>query len=225
MKYNISLSTLFRKLNSLKSRFTAAAATNQKLNYHTGKHTNIQASEISPYTSIGDHCYLFRSVIKDYTYLASNINVMNATIGKFCSIAQGVSISLGKHPSSKFVSTHPAFFSVNKQAGFTFATDNHFAEMGNTTIGNDVWIGTNAIIMDDIIIGDGAIVGAGAIVTKNVAPYAIVAGNPAKIIRYRFDADEISFLLTFQWWEKDINWIKANYHQFHDIKLFIKNNE
>lgn len=175
----------------------------------------------NPNVKIGENCYLYNTVIGDFTYLSKNVSVMNTRIGKYCSIAQGVCISLGMHPSSGFVSTHPAFFSLHNQSRVTFAKENHFREMGETVIGNDVWIGANAIIMDDILLGDGAIIGAGAIVTKNVPPYAIVAGNPARIIRYRFEPREIEFLLEFRWWEKDPDWINENYTSFHDIKSFI----
>ena len=72
-----------------------------------------------------------------------------------------------------------------------------------THIGNDVWIGLNATILDGVTIGDGAIVAAGAVVTKDVPPYAVVAGVPAKIIKYRFTESQIDFLLKFRWWEKD----------------------
>lgn len=177
--------------------------------------------EISSLASIGKGCYLYKTHLDDFTYLSSNVTVMNTKIGKFCSIGQGACISLGKHPSSTFVSTHPAFFSIHKQCGTTFATKNHFREMGQTSIGNDVWIGANAIIMDDIIIGDGAIIGAGAIVTKDVSPYSIVVGNPARLLRFRFEKDEIDFLLKFKWWDKDIIWIRENYTRFHNIKSFI----
>jgi acetyltransferase-like isoleucine patch superfamily enzyme len=181
----------------------------------------ITANYISPLATIGKNGYLYKTDIGDFTYLAVKVSVMNTSIGKFCSIGQGACISLGMHPASKFVSTHPVFFSPHKQGGISFTNTSHFREMGHTTIGNDVWIGVNAIIMDDISIGNGAIVGAGAIVTKDVPPYAIVVGNPAKVLRYRFEPEEIDFLLDFKWWDRDVNWLKQNYLKFHDIKLLM----
>ena len=91
-----------------------------------------------------------------------------------------------------------------------------------THIGNDVWIGLNATILDGVTIGDGAIVAAGAVVTKDVPPYAVVAGVPAKIIKYRFTESQIDFLLKFRWWEKDRKWIQQNYKRFQDIESFIE---
>lgn len=172
--------------------------------------------------SIGDRCYLNKVAVGDFTYLSKDVTIMNTMIGKFCSIAQGVLISGGNHPSKTFVSTSPVFFSPHKQCGVTFSDNTYFREMGVTKICNDVWIGANAVIKDDVIVGDGAIIGAGAIVIKDVAPYSIVAGNPARLIRYRFEPDEIDFLLRFKWWEKDDDWLKENYKDFHDIESFKK---
>ena len=177
---------------------------------------------VSKLASIGPNANLYNTTIDDYTYVAPNVTMMNTQVGKFCSIGQGVCISLGMHPSSVFVSTHPIFFSLNKQCGVTFAKQSHFREMGQTIIGNDVWIGVNAIIMDDINIGDGAIIGAGAIVTKDVPPYAVVVGNPARILKYRFEQQQIDFLLNFKWWDKNPSWIEKNYIIFHDINKFIE---
>ncbi|PTR01287.1 transferase family hexapeptide repeat protein [Mucilaginibacter yixingensis] len=179
------------------------------------------------YNSVGTSCYLYNTQIGNYTYLSNNVSVMNTYIGKFCSIAEGVKIALGKHPVNGFISTHPAFFSTHKQCGTTFASQNHFREMGETHIGNDVWIGANAVIMDDVVVGDGAIIGAGAIVTKNVPPYAIVVGIPGRVLRYRFDEQQITDLLAFKWWDKDEEWLAANYQTFHNSDHFfdlIRNN-
>jgi serine acetyltransferase len=89
-------------------------------------------------------------------------------------------------------------------------------------VGNDVWIGSGAIILDGISIGDGAIIGAGSVVTKDVPDYAIVAGTPAKVLKFRFTEKEILFLKNYKWWDKDINWIKENWKYFLDIGEFIK---
>jgi acetyltransferase-like isoleucine patch superfamily enzyme len=185
--------------------------TPSKYNYGDGKHVKI-----------GEGCYIDNCIIGDYTYLSKNVSMMNTTVGKFCSIAQGVSICLGRHPSSTFVSTHPVFFSIHKQNGITFSDKSYFNESGKTSIGNDVWIGVNAVIMDDIVIGDGAIIGANAVVTKDIPSYAVAVGVPARIIKYRFEKDEIIFLKDFKWWDKDEEWLKANYKDLHNIATFIK---
>jgi len=178
------------------------------------------------YNTIYNDVSLSEVSLGDFTYIASGTKISRAKIGKFCSIGPDCKIGLGKHPTKSFVSTHPIFYSTLKQAqiafaDIAFADKNYFEEFGNIEIGNDVWIGANAIIVDGIKIGDGAIVAAGAVVTKDVPPYAIVGGVPAKIIRYRFDKDEIAKLLELKWWDKDINYLKSNFKKFHDIKEFL----
>ena len=149
--------------------------------------------------------------------------IYNATIGKFSSIASFVKIGLGIHPTKDFVSTHYAFYSNKKKLTKTFSDKNYIEENKNVSIGNDVWIGANAIILDGITISDGAIIGAGAVVTKDVPPYAIVGGVPAKIIRYRFDEDTIKKLLEISWWDFPITWLEKNYKLMHNTVLLLMN--
>ncbi|WP_305777731.1 CatB-related O-acetyltransferase [Mucilaginibacter sp. L196] len=193
-------------------------------NKRIGERVVMSNSFIDENTSVGNDCFLHNVTIGSFSYLSSNVSIMNTKIGSFCSIGPGVYICLGRHPSDTFVSTSPVFFSPLKQCGTTFSNESYFKEMGNTVIGNDVWIGANSVVMDDINIGDGAIVGAGSIVTRDVPPYSIVVGAPAKVIKYRFTQDEIDFLMNFRWWEKDHEWVKANYKDFHNIKLFMDKN-
>ncbi len=166
------------------------------------------------------------------TYIGESSIMQMTKIGKFCSISANVKVLIGVHPSSIFVSTHPSFYSVNKQSGFTYVNNNKFEEINYADlgycveIGNDVWIGDSALIMNGVKIGDGAIIGAGAVVTKDVPPYAIVGGIPAKIIKYRFSENDIDFLLKLKWWNKGEKWIK-NHSQYFDniekLKEYIDN--
>lgn len=165
------------------------------------------------------------------TYIGSNSNIYNTEIKRFCSIGPKLSIVIGKHPVNKFVSTHPAFFSLRKQAGFTFVDrqlydENKYADDNNkisVIIGNDVWIGANTTILEGVKIGDGAIIGANTLVNKDIEPYSINVGIPAKKIGYRFDKDKIDFLLKFKWWEKDLEWIRNNAEYFSDVNSFYNN--
>ncbi|MCK6650113.1 MAG: CatB-related O-acetyltransferase [Bacteroidia bacterium] len=177
------------------------------------------------YNTINDACVISNCLIGLGTYISANSKLQAVKIGRFCSIGKDVSNNLALHPSENFVSTHPAFFSTKMQAGFTFVKkdifeEHKYADSGKkylTVIGNDVWIGNKVLIMDGVTIGDGAIVGAGALVTKDVEPYAIVGGIPAKIIKRRFETEDINFLNSFKWWEKSIDEIKTLSKYFNNI--------
>jgi len=181
--------------------------------------------KFSMYNTIYNEVSLNEVTLGDFTYIAGNTSISRTIIGKFCSIGPNCKIGLGKHPTKDFVSTHPIFFSTLKQAQITFADKNYFEEFAYIEIGNDVWLGANVIVVDGIKIGDGAIVAAGSVVTKDIPPYAIVGGVPAKIIKFRFEKEEIEKLLKIKWWDMDIEYIKDNFKKFHDIKNFkdIKN--
>ena len=168
---------------------------------------------------------IFNSKVGFASYIGPNSIIENCTIGKYCSVGPFVRIVTGTHPTSKFVSTHPAFFSTQKQAGFTYVKDNKFDEVIyinkekriSVEIGNDVWIGENVTILGGIKIGDGAIIGANAVVTKNIEPYSINVGIPSKKIGFRFCKEDIDFLEEKQWWNYPEQWIIENANKFNDI--------
>src|SRR5918911_1545527 len=121
-------------------------------------------------------------------------------IGRYCSIADRVEILLGGNHRTDWVSTYPfaAFPAVWPKAG---GGDDHHASGGDVTIGHDVWLGSGAMILSGVTVGHGAVVAARAVVTKDVPPYAIAGGNPARVIRARFDPDTIAALLEAAWWD------------------------
>ncbi len=174
------------------------------------------------YNTIYDNVNLNEVDLGDFTYIAENTNISKVIIGKFCSIGSDCKIGLGKHPSKIFVSTHPIFFSTLNQVQISFSDKNYFKELDEITIGNDVWIGTNVIVVDGVNIGDGVIVAAGSVVTKDIPPYAIAGGVPAKIIRFRFEINEIEKLLELKWWDMDAEYLKVNFKKFHNIKNFLE---
>ena len=138
-----------------------------------------------------------------YSYMNNGAIRGAATIGRYCSIGRNVTIAASQHPVA-WMTTHPFTFDPRfRPAGLGMASR-------PTTIGNDVWIGDNALIMSGVTIGDGAVIGAAAVVTKDVAPYRIVGGVPAKVIRERFPADLSRGLVAMRWW---------TYHPRHLRKL------
>ena len=194
---------------------------NRKKHLKIGLGTSIKNSSFGNYNKIGDHVNMKLCSFGDFSYVSRNSNLARATIGKFCSIGPNCEIGLGKHPSSQFVSTHPIFYSTNNQAGISFSDQNYFDEFEPIIIGNDVWVGANVIINDGVKISDGAIIATGSVVTKNIPPYAIVGGVPAKIIKYRFNDDQIERLLEKKWWNLDVSTLESDFKQLHNIDLFI----
>lgn len=135
-------------------------------------------------------------------YLLPDDGVDKLIIGSFCSIGSGAAFIMAGNQGhrSDWISTFP-FYWMSDVPSFAGA-HNGFRPAGDTVIGNDVWIGSEAIIMPGVTIGDGAVIGTGALVTKDIEPYAIMGGTPAKLIRKRFDDAQIAKLLELRWW----NW-------------------
>ncbi len=164
--------------------------------------------------SMGEYSYSKPIVI---SYAGDNARI---TIGKYCSIAKDVKIIAGGNHRMDYVSTFPFKIFFN----FPGKYDNLQFSKGPITIGNDVWIGYGATIMSGVTIGDGAVVAANSLVTKDVPAYAVVAGNPAKIVKYRFSEKEIEALLAIKWWDWPIEKILDNVELIcsTDIEAFIE---
>ena len=168
----------------------------------------------------------FSGKMGKYSYMTSDCDLY-ATIGRFTSIGSHVQSIMFRHPVTyPFVSTSPMFYSMLNQCGSTFATEEMFQECvmadekehSAVVIGNDCWINSNVTLISGVTIGDGAVVLAGAVVTRDVPPYAIVAGIPAKVIKYRYEKDVCDWLLEKQWWNRDENWLRENWRAFHNIE-------
>ena len=194
---------------------------NRTKNICIGRKCNIDIKSIfGGYNRIGNGTF-FSGSIGYGSYMGQDCCV-SAEIGKYTCIANGVVTAMGRHPTRNWASVHPAFYSLQKQSGFTFTDKALFEESkGRVKIGNDVWIGTRAIITDGVTIGDGAIVAAGAVVTKDVEPYTIVGGVPAKPIRKRFTDEQIAFLQDLNWWDRDAEWLKNNSALFQNIETLM----
>jgi acetyltransferase-like isoleucine patch superfamily enzyme len=144
-------------------------------------------------------------------------------IGNFCSIADNVNIYLGGNHRTDWVTTYP-FGHINKNIFDTFDGVGHPSTKGDVIIGNDVWIGSNVTIMSGVTIGDGAVIANNSHVVRNIDPYSLVGGNPAKLIKYRFTPEQIEKLLNIKWWFWDNVKINENLHLLcnENIDEFIK---
>lgn len=180
----------------------------------------IQDCRLGRYTEVGARTILSETALDDYSYIVHDGEVAGTTIGKFCSIASHVRINPGNHPM------HRA-----SQAHFTYRSRQYWPEEADdaaffvwrrahpVTIGHDVWIGHGAVILPGRAIGTGAVIGAGSIVTRDVAPYTIVAGNPARMIRRRFEETTAERLQALAWWDWDHERLRRALPDFRNLSV------
>ncbi len=161
------------------------------------------------------------SKIGAYTYISANTDVENAEIGKFCSISDHCRIGMGGHNTNQ-ISTSPIFTEAHNATKFQWtAKDTNAAPVKKAIVGNDVLIGSHSLVLGGVTIGNGAVVAAGAVVTKDVPPYAVVGGVPAKVIKYRFSRDIIDKLQDLQWWDWPEEKIRENMVVFQNQYLMV----
>lgn len=183
--------------------------------------TAIQKSFFEKPSKIESQSTFINSSIGKYSYCGYGCFVSNTKIGRFCSISDNVSIGVSNHPTD-WVSTSPAFYYGRDSIPKNLASLEYNNDSKVTTIGNDVWIGRGVFIKSGVHIGDGAIIGMGSVVTKDVDPYQIVAGNPAKKIRSRFNDESIKKLLKIQWWNLDNKYLKRLAPHMNDLETFFE---
>lgn len=181
------------------------------------------------FNAIGDHS-AFTGKMGRCSYMANHCDLF-ATIGRFTSIGNNVKSIMYRHPLTyPYVSTSPVFYSTLNQCGTCFATKEMFQECvvadadnhSAVIIGNDCWINTDVTLISGVRIGDGAIVLAGAVVTRDVPPYAIVGGVPAKVIKYRYEQEDCEWLLREKWWNRNIEWLRNHWEAFNDMEKLRK---
>ena len=185
--------------NYFKNEFTS------QLLCETINHRNIEVGAFSYYSGFY-HKHSFEDCVRYLDKKRKDVDKL--IIGKYCSIGSGAVFVMAGNQGHRadWNSTFPFYY----QANIFKESKNPYKKVGNTTIGNDVWIGSEAMIMAGVTIGSGAIIAARAVVTKDVAPYAVVGGNPAELIKYRFSEERISELLKLKWWNWNEEKVKNN---------------
>jgi phosphonate metabolism protein (transferase hexapeptide repeat family) len=180
-------------------------------------------SSIGAWTQIAHDVSFYRSELGDYSYIMQHGQVMESSIGKYCSIASFVRLNPGNHPLERVSSHHMTYRA--KQYGLAASDDDDFfvwRKAHPVQIGHDVWIGHNVTVLPGVTIGNGAAIGAGAVVTKDVEPYTVMVGVPAKPLRARFSDSVIEQLEHIQWWHWSRSELEARFLDFRDMDAFLE---
>lgn len=186
-----------------------------------GSSVIITDCDFGKYVKVFNDTQLFNSKIDDYSYIQYGGKINNCDIGKFCSIAAFVSIAPGIHDMNK-VTTHPSLIQKSTPLPLVFATKNNIISNKRVVIENDVWIGERVVILDGIKIGNGSVIASGAVVTKDVEPYSVVGGVPAKHIKYRFDSETNEIFQKSEWWDFPEEWFVKNTELMLNVNNFIE---
>jgi phosphonate metabolism protein (transferase hexapeptide repeat family) len=162
---------------------------------------SVRASTFGRYCEVGARTKVAESSFGDYAYVVNDSDIIYTDVGKFCSIAAHTRINPGNHPLERVALSHFTYRSSAYDMGPDDAAFFDWRRSFRCVMGNDVWIGHGAVVLPGVKLGNGAAVGAGAIVTKDVPPFAIVVGNPGKVLRYRFAPEIIAALERIAWWD------------------------
>src|SRR5215471_10604832 len=181
---------------------------------------HIRDSHLGAWTAVGARTTIAESVMGDYSYVVNDSSIIYSRIGKFCSIAAHTRINPGNHPMERVALHHFTYRSKSYQLG---DEDDHeffdWRRSHTVVLGDDVWIGHGAVILPGVTIGTGAAIGAGAVVSKDVPDFAVVAGVPARTIRFRFDENTQEALLRIAWWDWSRDQLSAALPDFRNLGI------
>jgi len=188
------------------------------------KGTSIKDSYVGHYTEIGENWKILESTFGHYSYAAGSDGVIHyCDVGNFCSIASHVVINPGDHPMHR-VTQHHCTYRV-RQYGFGDADREEFFDWRRgrrCTVGHDVWMGHSVKLMASVNVGTGCVIGAGSVVTKDIPPYSIAVGSPAKVIRKRFEDKLIDQMLEIAWWNWERSKLEQEFDLLYDVGEFIE---
>ncbi|HWC28460.1 MAG TPA: DapH/DapD/GlmU-related protein [Dehalococcoidia bacterium] len=185
--------------------------------------SRIHRSEIGPWAWIGPNCSISESTFGDYSYTAGDVSIIYSEVGKFCSIASHVRLNPGNHPMERVTQHHMTY--RRAQYGFGDTNDEAFFDWrraAKVTIGHDVWLGHGVIVLPGVSVGTGAVVGAGAVVTRDVEPYTIAVGVPAKPLRPRFHPHVVEKLQRIAWWDWPRELLEERLDELCDLPSFLE---
>ena len=180
----------------------------------------IRGSFVPSTSKVESGSVVINSIFGEHSFCGYDCSFINCTVGRFCSIASRVVVGGARHPI-EYVSTSPVFLSHKESIKKKYSRHEYHWE-ARTLIGSDVWIGEGVFVKGGITIGTGAVIGMGSVVTKDVPPYAIFAGNPARLIRFRFSDEVIDGLLRSEWWNFSDDELQASAIYFKEPELFLK---
>lgn len=178
-------------------------------------------SNVGSWSELGRGTRLIESTFGDYSYTAGDVDIIYADVGRFCSIASHVRINPGNHPMWRVTQHHMTYRRHQYGFGEDEAEFFDWRREHRCTIGHDVWLGHGAIVMPGVSIGTGAVVGSGTVVTKDIEPYTIAVGVPAKPIRQRFSDIVIDAMFTIKWWDWDHETLKERFDDLMDVDAFV----
>jgi phosphonate metabolism protein (transferase hexapeptide repeat family) len=183
----------------------------------------VRDSTLGAWTDLGPRTTIVESTFGDYSYTAGDVQIIYSEVGKFCSIASHARLNPGNHPMDRVTQHHLTYRRVHYGLGET--DDDTFFDWrraDKVVVGHDVWIGHGALLMPGVTVGTGAVIGAGAVVTRDVEPYTVAVGVPARPLRRRFSQEDAEALLAIAWWDWPREILEERLPDLNDLPTFLK---